>query len=106
MSARPEVGGSSQLPRVVFQLPPGGVEGVAQGNVGILVLLPVHHDFFSGHAQVDVDVERLALLLMFCRLFDHDAATDDVGEKLFEFLGLLADVRLECVGGGMSRKVI
>src|SRR5512139_1969474 len=98
MAAWPAEARALQLPRVVFQLTLGSVEGVAQRDVDILIGLLVDHDFRAGYAEVDADVEELALLLMLGRLIDHDAAADDVGKDLFEFLGLVADVGVEGFG--------
>jgi len=77
--------GGSQLTGVIVQLPPGGVEGVAQGDIDILVFLPIHYDFRARHGQIDVDIERLALLVMLGGLLNHHPATDEAGKTCSSF---------------------
>jgi hypothetical protein len=79
-------------------LPPGRIEAVAQRDVDIFVMVAVDHDLIPRHADVDAYVEGLALMLVLVRHFDHDPARHDGLEESLEFLGLVADMRLNRIG--------
>jgi hypothetical protein len=52
----------------------------------------------SGHADVDADVEELALMLVLVRHFDHYPARHDGLEESLEFLGFLTNMQFDRIG--------
>ncbi len=84
---------------MIVQLPPGGVESIAQRRVH--VLFPqhaIHHELLSRDGKLDVHVELLALLLTLVRQSDGHPATTELGMKALELGHLVADMRLDRVG--------
>jgi hypothetical protein len=76
-------------PRMLLKLAGGGVEGVAQGDVEVLVGLPVvmvpaHHDVLLRDAEIDPDFVEITLMLVMVFCFDGDAAANDVVAELLE----------------------
>jgi hypothetical protein len=81
-----------------LQLPPGGIEGITQRHVCILVMRAVDHDFPAWHAHIQADLEMTALLMVLAQLLDRDAAAGDARMEFLELCGLFAYARLEGVG--------
>lgn len=48
---------AAQTPGVIFQLALGSIEGIAQGDIDILMVIAVHYDFASRHTDIDAYVE-------------------------------------------------
>jgi hypothetical protein len=86
------LGFSPQAMDVILQLPPCGIESIAQRNVRILIVAPVYDNFVTRHAEIDAYIEFLALLLMAMRHFHYYAARNNMGKKIIQFLHLFADV--------------
>src|SRR5687768_8450409 len=83
---------------VVLQPTPCGVEGVAQGDLHLLVVLMRDGDFAARHLEIDAHVELLALALVARAELDHDAAAYDVVVIALELFRLLADRPIQGVG--------
>lgn len=84
----------------LFELARGGVEGIAQGDVRILmgvlvVLVAGHGDLAAGQGDVDVHAEQAALMLVLVRRLDDDAAADDLLTVTVEFRGEFVDAGLQ-----------
>jgi len=92
------LGFAAQAPGIVVELAPGRIEGVAQGDIHVFVPVAVHHDFAARHADVDAHVEEFSLMLVLVRHFHHHPAGHDGLEEGLQFLGLVADMRLEGIG--------
>ena len=95
---------ASHLPRLILQSPHRRVEGVADGDIHILMgviggLGPVDHHVLARYADIDPYTVKLALVVMAVRRLDHHGATDDAVVEAFELLRLLADARLDRGGG-------
>ena len=85
---------AAPVARIVFELTACGVEGVANGGVDILVRvlrLGVAPDknLAARNAQIDPDLEQIALLTRL-PAFDNHPAGDNPVEKPFERLRTLA----------------
>ena len=89
---------------MVFQLAFGCRKGIAQGDVGVFVLMVIHHQFRPGDAQIDAHAERFALLFVTVWLFDGHVARHDVGEHGLEFGCLFPDVGIERIRVGHIAK--
>src|SRR5262245_26979711 len=90
---------ASELPRMIFELAHRGIEGVADGDIDVLVRLVlraflIHVHVVARHADVDADLVKLALVVMPVRRLDGDVAAHDALEKAVKLGGLLADDRL------------
>src|SRR5882672_8034626 len=81
--------------RGVLELAPERKEGVAQGEIGILVVAVARHELLAGNAQVDADVKEAAARTVPAQFLDVDAAAHDARVKLLELLRDLADPCLE-----------
>src|SRR3546814_9630888 len=91
------------LAGMVLQAAPGGIEGVAQGDVDVLVgvALPgiaVDHHLLARDAHLDVDVEKVALHVLAADGFDHNAAGRDPAIDLLQLCHLFPHPRLYGVG--------
>src|SRR5262245_9151751 len=89
---------ASELPRMIFELAHRGIEGVADGDIDVLVRLVlrsllIHMHVVAGHADVDADLVELALVVMPVRRLDGDVAAHDALEKAVKLGGLPADDR-------------
>src|SRR5215831_7882697 len=89
---------ASELPRMIFELAHRGIEGVADGDINVLVRLVlraflIHMHVVARHADVDADLVTLALVVMPVRRLDGDVAAHDALEKAVKLGGLLADDR-------------
>lgn len=105
---------------VVFKLPARGGKGIPQGDVDVLVLrlgfevlfpcglvalghsavqgrLVIDDDFGAGDAEVDVDMEAFAALVVLMGRLNHDVATGDAAVALLQGADFFMDARL---GGG------
>jgi hypothetical protein len=88
---------------VIFDLARGSVEGVANGNVDVLVRvvlsrLAAHDELAAGKREIEADVEEVSLPMTSVRRLDHHPATRDVIGEAVELGGLLAHSSLDCVG--------
>jgi hypothetical protein len=86
-----------QLSRVI-ELPFGGIEGISQCHVHILVMHMVDDDFLAWHTHVQIDLEVATLLVMLAQLLDPDSATGDIRMEYLELCDLLANSCLEGFG--------
>ena len=96
---------------LILDLPHGGVEGVADGDIDVLVgvvlrAFLVHVHVLAGHADVDAHFVQLALLMMAMRRLDGHVAGDDAVEEALELGCLFADDRFDGGEGSMLRKLI
>src|SRR5512144_1399978 len=92
---------ATRAPDMVFELPPRSIEGIANGDIDILVRMVqrpgmADEDVLPRHADVDADIVELALVVMPVGRLDDDLATDNPVMEVLEFGGLLADPRLDC----------
>src|SRR5437660_4991564 len=78
----------------VLELAPERKEGVAQREIGILVVAVARHELLAGNAQVDADVKEAAVRTVPAQFLDIDAAAHDARVKLLELLRNFADPRL------------
>ena len=83
-----------------LEQPPRGVEGIANGDIDILmglVLRPGAADVhvLPRHAEIDPHSVELAFVLMAMRRLDDDVAADDTPVELLELGDLLANARLD-----------
>ena len=88
---------------VVFQLAPGGVEGVPECHVGvfmrmIVMLVVADDDFLVGNGKFDPHAVEIALMMVAVAGAYHHVAADDIGVHLFQFHHLLADIAFNRVG--------
>src|SRR5262245_30701216 len=95
---------ASQLPRMIFELTNRCVEGVADGDIDVLMRLVLrallsHMHVLPGHADVDAHLVELALVVMAMRRLDGNVAAHDPLEEAVELGGLLADDRFHGRGG-------
>jgi len=88
------------LTRVVFHLPSCCVERIAQGDVGVFVLVVIRDEFGARNADVDVHAEILALLFVFMGPFDGDVAAHDMRVMGLKLLRFLAYVHFHGIGMG------
>lgn len=63
--------------RVVFELAPGGIEGVVNGDVNVLMVAPrlrvaPDYDFATGNRDIDPDAEQIALMVAPVLTLDGD----------------------------------
>ena len=79
-----------------LQLPPGCIEGLAQRDIGVLVVRMIDHDFPARHAQVQIDLEMPSLLVMLAHFLNNDPAAGDVRMELLKLGGFFTYARLEC----------
>src|SRR3989304_8436676 len=63
-------------PREILQLPGDGAKGIADGDIDILILGTVRHQFRTGHGEVAMDTIELALMLVPLRRLDHHTAAE------------------------------
>src|SRR3546814_7430274 len=87
------------LAGMVLQAAPGGIEGVAQGDVDVLVGvaltgIAVDHHLLARDAHLDVDVEKVALHVLAADGFDHHAAGRDPAIDLLQLCHLFPHPRL------------
>jgi hypothetical protein len=102
---------AAHLSRVILEPPRRGVEGVANGDIDVLMRViewacAIHHHVLARHADIDAHVIQLALVMVAVRRLHHDAAADDAVVEAFELRRLLADALLDGGGGSMLRKLI
>ena len=83
----------------LLELAPHVGEGLAQRDVDVLVLHPVHRELVAGHGQVQAHAERPALLLVLVQQRHVDAAAHDVVPEAFEVMHLAARLCLQGRGG-------
>ena len=57
-------------PHGLFELALHRVEGVAQRDVDVLVMVAIDDDLFPGHPHVHADLELPALVMMLLHLLD------------------------------------
>src|SRR5450830_99175 len=74
------------------------VESIAQSNVHVFVLDPVHHEFVARQREVDAHAERAALMLVLLFQVDMDMASHDVGGERFEPVRMFTRACLKRVG--------
>ena len=94
---------AADLARVILELPVGGIEGIANRDIHVLVGMVLagcaaDHDLVSGHRDVDLGVVEIALVVMAVLRFDNHATGHDVVQKRVQLGGLLANVGLHGVG--------
>src|SRR6476659_7785155 len=91
---------ASELPRMIFELAHRGIEGVADGDIDVLMRLVlraflIHMHVVARHADVDADLVELALVVMAMRRLDGDVAAHDALEEAVELGCFLADDRFD-----------
>jgi len=82
----------------VLEFPGGGIESVAHRHVDVLVMVAIDSQLVPGHADVEANVELLALVMVTIALLDDDAATDNARMKFLELRSFLANTRFHRVG--------
>jgi len=90
--------------RMVFELAPGGIEGVVYGHIDVLMSTPrlrlaPNHDFAAGDGEVDANPEQIALMVPPVLALDGDPAGHDLVAEPAELLGVLAYPLLDRGGG-------
>src|SRR5882672_1115067 len=81
--------------RGVLELAPEREEGVAQGEVGILVVAAARYELLARDAQVDAHVKKTAPAAVPAQFLDVDPAAHDARVKFLELLRDFPDLRLE-----------
>jgi len=90
---------AAALPAMVYESAAGGIESIANRNVGILVRMVLagiatDNDLRTGDGEIDVDREQPALLMPLVTTFDNDAAGGNPIEELVKLFRPLAYPRL------------
>ena len=89
----------------LLELTLGRIEGVAERNVDVLVMLPVGDDLgVPRHADVDANLELVALLMVLARLCDGDAAARNARMEVFEAGNLFPDAGVQGRRNGSCRE--
>jgi hypothetical protein len=91
---------AAALASMIFEATTERVEGVANGDVRILVRMvdaPVaaDHDFAARHCEVYAHLEHIALLMARVLALHRNVAGGDPIEKVLEFLGTLPNAGLK-----------
>ena len=86
---------------VVLQLPPGRVEGVTDGDVGVFMRMiglgiAGDHDLPPGYPQHETNTEQIALMVAPVPFLDHDPAGGDPRMELFQLGDARADPVCKC----------
>jgi hypothetical protein len=101
---------TSQSVQLVLQAPRGGIEGIADRDVNILMRMVLgriarHHDLAFRHDQVNSHVVNVALTMVAVLRFDHDMTAGDLRMEPFKGRGAITR-RSTAAEGGISRKVM
>ena len=87
-----------------FPNPPEGFdkprEGIAHGNINVLVMIVRHDDLFFGHLQHQPDVIGLSLMLVQVAPLDHHATADDARVEFRQLVSVSPNSRCQRVGAG------
>jgi hypothetical protein len=85
----------------LLELTLGRIEGVAERNVDVLVMLPVGDDLgMPRHADIDANLELSAVLMVLAGLGDGDPAARNARMEVFEAGNLFPDAGVQ--GSGMG----
>lgn len=90
---------------IVFELAAGGIEGIAQGHIGVFMsmierMAVADYDLLVRHGDVDPDVVQSPLLPVLRRAFDADPAAQNVGTEPLQTRREFTDARAQRRRGG------
>ena len=99
----PPISGPADLALTNTPQPAGGIEGVAERHLEVLVLgvlarLVGHGDLLAGHGEVDPHRIEVAVLVVLARRLDHHPAARDPIEDIVQPFRLGADLRIDLLG--------
>lgn len=88
------------LAGVILQKAPRAVEGISKSDVYVRVsamlgAFTAHDDFIAGHGDVDLHIERRALVAMCRRSFDDDVAAGNAVREPLQPLDVLSDTSFD-----------
>ena len=90
--------GAALTVRMILQSASGGMKGVPDRHIEVLVHLAIDHQLVAGHGQVDTHLVRPPFAVVANRGLHHDPAADDPIVKLLQLGGPLSDIGLNRLG--------
>ena len=82
----------------IFKLPLHFFEGISKGDVGILVLHMIHHQFMARQREVDAHAKLAPLMFVLVREINTDATRHDVGRKGVQLARMLTRTAFHRIG--------